>query len=138
MNVESQSKKNLLKRAGISAAIGLVVTALVLFVVALLASAGLLPAEMAEEYVLCTVIIGTAVGGAICAKKTGGAVLVAGLLSSACYLIAVLFGTLFVGGGSQNGALILKIILSAVVGGCFGGTLRLYRKPKKSKIRRRI
>jgi putative membrane protein (TIGR04086 family) len=138
MKVESQSKKSLLKRAGLSAATGLVITALVLLVVALLASAGILPADMAEEYVLCAVIIGTTFSGVICAKKTGGAVLVAGLLSAACFLIVVLLGTLFVGGGSGNGALTLKIILAAVVGGCFGGTLRLYRKTKKAKIRKRI
>ena len=68
----------------------------------------------------------------------GRGVITAGVATAGVYIAIVLIGTIFTVKPIDNGVLTLKIIIAALAGGCFGGTLKLYRKTKKSNVRKRI
>lgn len=133
---KKDAKEGLVKCAAKSALVGIIVTAALLFAVSWLTVAGMLPGDMSDEYIICAVIIGSAISGFICAKKMGGGVIIAGLTAAAFYLVVVLIGTIFTAKPAEEGILTLKICIAALAGGCFGGTLRLYRRTKKSRFRK--
>ncbi len=128
----------LIKTAAKSAVLGIVITVLLLLGISALAVAGIISLDMSDEYVICSVIIGSAVSGATCAKKMGRGVITAGLTAAGVYLVVILIGSIFTVKPANEGTIIIKIIIASMSGGCFGGVLRLYRKTKKSKIRKRI
>lgn len=141
MNKEKQKtegRKELLRCAGINGAIGFIITMLLLFVLAVLIVTGTIPADMWDEYVICSVIIGALIGGRRCAKKMESGVVTAGAAAALGYMILVLAGTVFTAKSPENGTLTMKILIAAPAGGCFGGATKLYRRTKKSKIRRKI
>ena len=88
-----------------------------------------------DEYVILCTIAGSTFSGAMCARGRQGGVLVAGF-AAAAYVLLLSVGSLFVPADANSGSILLKNIIAATVGGVFGGTLRLYRKNKKSKLRR--
>lgn len=133
-----EGKSKLLRCAAISGGLGFALTMLLLFLVAVLTVSGVIPANMKDEYVICSVIIGAIISGARCAKVMGSGVITAGLAAAGACLIFVLAGSIFTVKPAGNEALTLKIIIASLAGGCFGGATRLYRKTKKSKIRKRI
>lgn len=133
---KKESKRHLLILAVKCGIVGMVVSALVLLLVAALMVNGILPQSLMDELVICSVVIGSAAGGTICAKKRGGGVITAGLAAAGVYLTIILIGTIFTAKSVEEGTLTLKIIVAALAGGCFGGALRLYRRTKKSKYRK--
>lgn len=136
--VDTKSGKitELIVKAIIFAAMGLGLTIVLLFGISALMSAGGGLEEYSDEYVILCTIAGAAFSGAMCARGRQGGVLVAGFAAAAAYVLLLTIGSLFVPAGGNPGSILLKNIIAAVVGGVFGGTLRLYRKTKKSKYRR--
>ncbi len=119
-------------------AVGLLVTLLLLLAVAAGVVAGAVSQEMLDDFVLFCVIAGSAVGGVSCAKRWPGGVLTAGIAASAVYFLIVLAGWAFTAGGAGEDSILLKVAIASLAGGMFGGTLRLYKKNKKSKLRKKI
>ncbi len=131
-------KSGLIMSAAKSAIFGIVITMILLLGISALIIAGVLTMDMADEYVICSVIIGSAIAGWLCAKKMDGGVIKAGLTTAGMYLVIILIGTIFTQKSGEDGSIVLKVIIATISGGCFGGVLRLYRKTKKSKIRKKI
>lgn len=137
-NKQKQGSGVLLKTAAKNALGAIVLTAILLALVTVLIISGVLPSDMADEFVICSVIISTAIAAMRCAKKMGSGVITAGLAVSGIYLAVILAVTIFTPKLVGEGALTLKIIIAAAAGGAFGGATRLYKRTKKSKIRKRI
>lgn len=138
MRQKSGAPESLPLTAAKSAAVGLAATLLLLFGLAAAICSGLVSQDMEDEFLVCCVLVGSALAGLICAKKRGGGVVTAGLSASAAYLLVVLAGSVFTSGEAESGSLILKIIIASASGGVFGGVLCLYKKTKKSKLRKKI
>lgn len=135
---KNAAPERLLLTAAKSAAVGLGVSVILLLAVAGGIVSGAIAQDMGDEFVICCVLIGSALAGFICAKKRGGGVVTAGITASAIYLLVILFGSIFTAGEAENGTIILKIIIASASGGAFGGVLCLYKKTKKSKLRKKI
>lgn len=135
-DIKSGKITELIVKAIIFAAMGLGLTILLLLGISALMSAGGGLEEYNDEYVIICTIAGSAFSGAMCARGRQGGVLVAGFAAAAAYVLLLSMGSLFVPADANSGSILLKNIIAAIVGGVFGGTLRLYRKNKKSKLRR--
>ena len=135
---KKQGGTGLLQTALKSAVLGVLLTLLLLLGVAALIISRTVSPDMSDEFVVCCVLLGATLSGAHCAKLRGGGVITAGLTAAAIYLAIILMVSVFTVKSEAEGPLTVKIILASVAGGCFGGVLRLYRKTKKSKIRKRI
>lgn len=123
-------------KAMICALIGLVVTMILLLGFSALMTSGAGLEQLKEQYVIVSVIIGGTVAGARCARKKERGVVTAGLVAGICYILLLIVGALLVPNSDSGAGILLKNTIAALCGGCFGGTLRLYRKNKKSKLRR--
>lgn len=120
----------------VCAFMGLALTILLLLGFSLLMTKGAGSQNMASEYVIVSVIIGSAFAGARCAKKRETGVVTAGFFTAVCFIVLLLIGAMFVPNSNAGEGILLKNAVAALCGGCFGGTLALYRKNKKSKLRR--
>ena len=129
-------KKGLTADALAGAVAGMVVTLLLLLLFSALLAKGKLPADTLDEFVLVSVLLGTAFGGFRCAGKQNGGAVTAGALTALLYILLLLLCTLFFRKSGNGPQLILKEMIAAVAGGCFGGVLRLHKKTKKSRLRR--
>jgi len=120
----------------VCAIMGLALTAILLlgFSLMMLKGAGL--QNMAGEYVILSVIIGATFAGLRCAKKRDTGVVTAGFITAVCFILLLLIGSIFTPNSPAGEGILLKNMVAALCGGCFGGTLALYRKNKKSKLRR--
>lgn len=135
---KEQGGGGLMKAAVKSAVLGILLTLLLILGVAALTMSGTISPDMSDEFIICSVLLGATLSGAHCAKLRGSGVITAGMTAAAVYLAIILLGTIFFAKNENEGSLTLKIVLATAAGGCFGGVLRLYRKTKKSKIRRKI
>ncbi|MEG1460864.1 MAG: TIGR04086 family membrane protein [Oscillospiraceae bacterium] len=137
---KSKEKENtlleLLIKSAVGAALGTVLTLLLVFGFAAGIRGGQLPSSLSDAFIIVSVIAGTILGGAFSAGKQGRGVVVSGLTAAAMYIIPLLIITLLFGNSQGEGSLTLKIIIAAVAGGCFGGVLRLHRKNTKSRFRK--
>lgn len=133
---KSGKMAELFVKAIVFAATGLGLTIVLLFGISALLSAGGGLQEYSDEYVILCTVAGAAFAGAMCARGRERGLLVAGFSAAAAYVLLLTIGSLFVPAGGNTDSILLKNIIAAVVGGVFGGTLRLYRKTKKSKLRR--
>lgn len=129
-------KMEFLAKALICAAIGLLITMLLLLGFSILMSAGAGLIQLEDQYVIISVVIGAAFSGALCVRKKERGVLIAGFLTGVCYILMMLIGALLIPKSGNEGGILLKNTIAALCGGCFGGTLHLYRRNKKSKLRR--
>lgn len=120
----------------VCAFMGLVLSMILLLGFSVMMSKGAGAQNMASEYVIVSVIIGSAFAGVRCAKKRETGVVTAGFLTSICYILLLLIGVIFIPSNCAGEGILLKNVVAALCGGCFGGTLALYRKNKKSKLRR--
>ncbi|MBP8640693.1 MAG: TIGR04086 family membrane protein [Oscillospiraceae bacterium] len=130
--------KSLIKHSITGAVIGLFATMLALLIIAALMVSGVLPESLRDSFVLVSVMLGATIGGVFCAGRQGRGVITAGLSSAVAYVLLILLGTLAFKRNSDEISLILRIIIAVIVGGVFGGVLKLHRKNKKSHLRRRI
>lgn len=129
-------KKVLLKNAVKGAVFGMIVTAVLIFVFSVLILKGTMPETLSDTCILISVLLGAILSGRYCAGKQGGGVVIAGLTAAAVYVVLVLLGTMLFNKSGVDGTLMLRVLIAAVAGGCFGGVLKLHRKGKKSKLRR--
>ena len=125
-----------LAKAMVCAAIGVIVTMLMLLGFSALMTSGAGLEQLKVQYVIVSVIVGAIVAGSRCARKKKRGVVTAGFVASVCYILLLIIGALLMPNNDAEGSILLKNIIAAMCGGCFGGTLRLYRKNKKSKLRR--
>lgn len=138
MKTQAKSARvSVVKKALLSALAGLAATMALLLGVSMLLSAGAGSMELSGEYVIVATIFGAALAGFVCAAGEKSGVLLRGLMAAVAFVVLLLLCSTFVPAGEGEGSILLKNILAAVAGGAFGGTLRLYRKTKKAKIRRR-
>lgn len=138
-NAAGKNKKGEDRLAYVSAkgaAAGLLTTLLLMLAVAWGMASGAVSRNMTDDLIVCCVVAGTTLGGWLCAKKQDRGVVTAGLCASGMYLIPVLVASIFVQGSSSEEGITMKIIIAALLGGAFGGVLRLYKKTKKPKVRR--
>lgn len=135
---KNEKETPLLRTALECGAAGLLVTLLLLLAVAAGIVSGALAQGMADEFTVCCVLIGSAVGGALCAKRRGGGVITAGLCASAVYLAAILAGSMFTVSGAGETTPLIKVIVASLTGGISGGMICLYKKPKRQKYRKKI
>jgi len=129
-------KKVFLKNAVRGAALGMIITTVLIFVFSVLMLTGTLPETLIDTFILISVLLGAIVSGLYCAGKQGGGVVTAGLTAAVAYVVLVLLGTMLFRKSGVDGTLTLRVLIAAVAGGCFGGVLKLHRKGKKSKLRR--
>jgi|GEM_PF-1885381 len=134
---EDKNAVSLIENSAVGAIIGLLVTFAALLPVSALMVEKVLPVAMSDAFTLASVIIGTTFGGVHCARRQGRGVIIAGLAASGVYVLLVFLGTLLFMKRGAEAPLTLKIIIAAVAGGCFGGTLKLGRRTKKSRLRRK-
>ena len=120
----------------VCAVMGLLLTMILLLGFSVMMTRGAGSQNMVSEYVIVSVIIGSAFAGLRSAKKRNTGVITAGFLASVCYILLLLIGAVFAPNSSSGEGILLKNVVAALCGGCFGGTLALYRKNKKSKLRR--
>jgi len=130
-------EKRLGKNAALGATFGMVATLLLLLLFSALLAGGKLPAGMLDEFVILSVLLGTALGAFVCAGKQGGGVVTAGAVTALVYILILLFCSLVFHGDGGGPQIILKEMIAAVAGGCFGGVLRLHKKTQKSRLRKR-
>lgn len=138
---QKESNKNigLLKHSSVSAVLGMLTTLLIIFGISVLMLTGALPQTMCDSFIIVSVLLGATISGVYCAGKQGRGVITAGVVASIAYIVLLLFVTFISmksGDNAENAALTLKEIIAAVAGGCFGGVLRLYKKGKKSRLRK--
>ena len=126
----------LIRHAALGAAWGIALTIVVIFIFAAVLIAGRLPSSLMDPFIIVSVIIGTALSGAYCAKKQGGGVITAGVSTAAVYVLLLLIGSMMFGQNSTEAPLTLELIIAALAGGIFGGVLKLNKKRKKSKLRK--
>lgn len=132
-----EAEKQLRKNAVLGAVMGMAGTLLLLLLFAALLAGGKLPTGMLDEFVILSVLLGTALGAFICTGKQGGGVITAGAVTALAYILLLLICTLIFRKDGSGPQLILKEMIAAVAGGCFGGVLRLHKKTPKSRLRRR-
>lgn len=120
----------------ICAFMGLVLSIILLLGFSVMMTKGAGSQEMTSEYVIVSVIIGATFAGVMCARKRDRGVLTAGFLTAVCFILLLIIGSIFAPNSVEEGGVLLKNMVAALCGGCFGGTLSLYRKNKKSKLRR--
>lgn len=135
---KKQAGSSLFGAAGKSAIFGFLLTLILLLGEAALIVSGIVSTEMADEFVICCVLIGATFSGAHCAKIRSGGVITAGMTAAGIFLALILAVSVFTAKNLFEGSLTVKIIIASTAGGCFGGVLRLYRKTKKSKMRKKI
>lgn len=136
-NDDRGGEKQLGKNAALGAATGMAGTLLLLLLFAALFAGGKLPAGMLDEFVVLSVLLGTALGAFICAGRQGGGVITAGTVTALAYILLLLICTLLFRKGGSGPQIILKEMIASVAGGCFGGVLRLHKKTAKSRLRKR-
>ncbi|MEG1404194.1 MAG: TIGR04086 family membrane protein [Oscillospiraceae bacterium] len=127
---------SLIRYSFIGAAMGILLTLLLIFVFAVIITTGKASPELTDTFVLLSVVAGAALGGAVCAGRQGRGVITAGLATAAVYIAIVLLVTFAMANRSDAPALTLKVIIASVAGGVFGGVLRLNRKKKKTRIKK--
>ena len=138
-NQKESENKGLIKHSIIGAVLGMLMTIIIIFALSILMMTSKLNESLCDSFVIVSVMLGTTISGLYCAGKQGRGVITAGLLSSLAYIILLLLGTLIFsknGNNAESAALTIKEIVAAVAGGCFGGVLRLYKKGKKSRLRK--
>jgi len=134
---ERAGEKRLTSDALLGAAWGMAATLLLLFLFAALLAKGKAPTGMLDDFVIVSVLLGTAVGAFRCAGKQNGGVVTAGALTALAYILLLLFCTLLFRNDGSGPQIILKEMIASVAGGCFGGALRLHKKTQKSRLRKR-
>ena len=138
-NQKENDSKGLIRHSIVGAVLGMLMTLLILFGISILMMTGTLSGAMCDSFIIVSVLLGTTISGVYCAGKQGRGVITAGLLSAVAYIILLLLGTLMFmknGNNVESASITLKEIIAAVAGGCFGGVLRLYKKGKKSRLRK--
>lgn len=134
--VDNTSGVDFFIKSLICAFMGLVLSIILLLGFSVMMTKGAGSQDMASEYVIVSVIIGSAFAGVRCARKRNTGVLIAGFLTAICFILLLLIGSVFAPHSVAGEGILLKNMVAALCGGCFGGTLSLYRKNKKSKLRR--
>jgi len=134
----NEKEAPLLRTAVECGAAGLLVTLLLLLAVSAGMVSGAVAQGMADEFIVFCVLIGSVVGGALCAKRRDGGVITAGLCASAVYLAVILAGSMFTVSGVGETTLLIKVIVASLVGGVSGGMICLYKRSKKPKFRKKI
>lgn len=133
---EGRGESPLWKDAARGAAAGFAATLLLLFIFSVLLAKGKAPADLLDDFVIVSVLLGTALGAFLCAGKRGGGVVTAGTLTALSYILLLLFLTLLFRQEDSGPQMIVKEMIASVAGGCFGGVLRLRRKTPKSHLRK--
>lgn len=131
------SGTELIIKALFCSALGLLVTMLLIFGFSILMSTGAGLLQLESQYIIVSVIIGSIIAGNKCTKNISRGVVTAGFLAGVCYALLLLIVAIIIPKGDYENSILLKNIIAAVCGASFGGTLRLYKKNKKSKLRRR-
>ncbi len=132
----SNSSMRLIKSGTAAAVIGILLTMLLLLGVAVLTENGAVPEKMRDPFILASTLIGSAIAGALCAKKSGRGAITSGLSVAAVYIAIVLLGTIINGNDAGNEALSIRVVLAIIAGCIIGGVLKLHRNGKKRKKRR--
>ena len=134
---EERGERPLWQEAAVGALFGLAATLILLLVFSALLAKGTIPAAMLDDFVIVSVLIGTALGALICAGKREGGVVTAGALTSLAYILLLIFLTLMFRRNGNGPQMIVREMIASVAGGCFGGVLRLHKKTPKSRVRKR-
>lgn len=133
---EGKGESPLWKDATKGATAGLVATMVLLFIFSAVLAKGKAPAELLDDLVIFSVLLGTAFGAFLCAGKRGEGVVTAGALTALAYILLLLFLTLMFRRDDSGPQMIVKEMIASVAGGCFGGVLRLHKKTQKSRLRK--
>lgn len=120
----------------VCAVLGLLVTMLLVLGFSILMSTGAGLLQLESQYIIVSVLIGSIIAGHRCTKNKNRGVVTAGFLTGVCYALLLLIVAIFIPKGDHENSILLKNIIAAICGASFGGTLRLYKKSKKSKLRR--
>ena len=128
--------RSVFTRAGIGGAAGVIVTLLLMLGVSALIAGGKIPMAYGGRCVVVCTLLGAALAAFVTAARRGRGVLTVGLLCGVAYVAVLVVLSLFSGGTQLFGTSFLKIAISAIGGGAFGGALCL-RKKSRSKSRRR-
>ena len=134
---EETGEKGLVRDACFGAVVALTVTLILLLVFSILLAKGKAPAELLDDFVIVSVLLGAAFGAFWCAGKRNGGVVTAGAVTALAYILLLLLCTLFFHREDGGPQMIVKEMIASVAGGCFGGVLRLRKKRKKSRFRKR-
>ena len=137
-SVEQKGKKrSRLRWYVLGPVLGAVVSALLLYITAVLLERQILPYSLAGELVIACLFLGSTAGGAGAAKRRGSAPLPSGLTAGAALTAAVVVVSLMAQGEGAISADCLRHVIAAVAGGAFGGALCLNRGGGKRKKRAR-
>lgn len=134
---EKAGERRLASDALLGAVWGMAGTLLTLLVLAALLAKGKAPAGMLDDFVVLSVLMGTALGAYRCAGRRSSGVVTAGALTALAYILLLLVCTLLFGGKDGGPQMIVKEMIASVAGGCFGGALRLHKKTQKSRLRKK-
>ena len=134
---EETGERGLVRDALFGAALALAATLLLLLAFSVLLAKGKAPAELLDDFVIVSVLLGAAAGAFWCAGKRGGGVVTAGTVTALAYILLLLFCTLLFRRGDGGPQMIVKEMIASVAGGCFGGVLRLHKKTQKSRLRKK-
>ncbi|HHU22368.1 MAG TPA: TIGR04086 family membrane protein [Clostridiales bacterium] len=134
---ERVSYSGLLISSAMGGAVGTVLSIILLFVFAFLISEGKLPESLSEPLVVAAAFVGATASGVASAKRQGRGVVVSGICGGIAYMIIILLVTALGGSGGVFGPMTLKLVICAVAGGAFGGTLCSGGKKKKRRRRRK-
>lgn len=126
---------SLIRHSAVGAILGMLMTMLIALGFSVAMVSEVLPVSMSDSFVIVSVIFGTTISGIYCAKRQGRGVITAGLAAAGIYVILVLLGTLLFMKKGDDPSLTLKVIIASVAGGVFGGTLKLRKKNKNSRLR---
>ena len=102
---------------------GVLVCLVLMFAFAALMSANSLPMTFAAAFASCCSGLGSLIAGMVCAKKLKSRGLLAGLITGAVmYLILLLAGLIFTGGGMSSASLfrMMIVVICATIGGIMG------------------
>lgn len=132
----SNSTILLIKSGTLAAVIGMLLTMILLLGVAVLTENGAVPEKMRDAFILAATLIGSAIAGAVCAKKSGRGAVTSGMTAAAIFIAIVLLGTIINGDNAGNDALSIRAVLAIIAGCVIGGVLKLHRNGKKRRKRR--
>lgn len=125
-----------IKKSMVCAIVGIIITMLIIFGFSIMMSSGAGLLQLKSQYIIVSVIVGAIIAGLICTKNKKRGVVKGGFITGVCYVFLLIMIGILVPKVDSQDSILLKNIIAALCGACCGGTLRLYKKNKKAKLRR--
>lgn len=122
--------------AAIGGIIALAMTLALLFVVAVLITAEVLPESMGEEITVVAALISATAGAFIAARRRGSGAIPTGICSGLCFFLLIIVITSLRRGTDLFGVMTVKLLICSLSGGTIGGLLSTAKKHKRRTIRK--